>query len=438
MNLVNVQSNFVDILLNKKSSTNCEEENDSSCEFWVSERNIEKLEDITQISKIKVLEDGTCTAEGTDYEKQLISFKELNEGTGTGFIFKSNGVSYNICTPTKNYDFKAERDTNDGNRKTNVTSFDIFEDEWVIFGTEDGMVYLYSLVNNTCIKSFRINDMEVLECKFFPKGNGTVIVTVSFDYIIRIWNLEEEISDTQREVRKFTGHTRMITDLKFVGAVGRNFITSSKDGCVKLWECGSGSNLRTFNRIHKNAVNCTTIIDYSVEDGSRDEREITQHQLDFETEGKFVVFGDKSGSVSVYDLFNSYFVKEFKYQQTIQNETEEVVSLCSLNSEDHGLVIIAAFSKGTLRIIEYLTGNIIKELVINKGIPLNCVKAASNDSIIISSNNDTLIQLNINNYKIERYFASYGDYNTVLDCVCNDKKLYVVDNYDRKLVQFQL
>jgi proteasomal ATPase-associated factor 1 len=68
--------------------------------------------------------------------------------------------------------------------------------------------------------------------KWFP--SGSVVLTAAMDATIRIFSAENGINP-----RTLKGHKRAVTSLDILG-VGKNVVSGSKDGSIKLWDVSKG------------------------------------------------------------------------------------------------------------------------------------------------------------------------------------------------------
>ena len=66
-------------------------------------------------------------------------------------------------------------------------------------------------------------------------------LTASSDLSIRIWASKDGVNP-----RTLLGHSRAVTSLYIVG-VGKEVLSSSKDGTIRLWEVGSSKQLKRWN-----------------------------------------------------------------------------------------------------------------------------------------------------------------------------------------------
>ncbi|OWZ71250.1 hypothetical protein AYX14_03351 [Cryptococcus neoformans] len=76
---------------------------------------------------------------------------------------------------------------------------------------------------------------DIRAVKWFPSGE--VVLTASADLTIRVFGMNGV------NPRTFKGHSRAITSLVILG-VGKTFLSAAKDGTIRLWDVGSGQQLK--------------------------------------------------------------------------------------------------------------------------------------------------------------------------------------------------
>ena len=97
-------------------------------------------------------------------------------------------------------------------------------------------------------------------------------------------------------------HSRRITGLHVVGR-GRNIISSSKDGTVKLWDCGTAACIGEL--YNGSAVNGCAVIDADTGGGGTGgtvTAAAAMHEAEVGTEGKLLLLALDNGAVSVVDV----------------------------------------------------------------------------------------------------------------------------------------
>ncbi|WWC69689.1 uncharacterized protein I206_103632 [Kwoniella pini CBS 10737] len=109
----------------------------------------------------------------------------------------------------------------------------------IVIGGQDGYCTILSTTLNSSEKQVQLKGHvgDVLDVKWFPSGE--VILTCSSDLSIRIYG-KEGINP-----RTLKGHTKTITSTYIIG-IGKEIITSSKDGNIKLWDISKGKEIKNW------------------------------------------------------------------------------------------------------------------------------------------------------------------------------------------------
>jgi len=72
------------------------------------------------------------------------------------------------------------------------------------------------------------------------KSDGKFLASAGADNAIKVWDFEKG-----EQARTINGHTKQVTRLLFVGKTPQ-FVTTSGDMQVKMWNVDNGGNTRTF------------------------------------------------------------------------------------------------------------------------------------------------------------------------------------------------
>jgi hypothetical protein len=86
-------------------------------------------------------------------------------------------------------------------------------------------------------------------------GAIQVILTASSDLSIRIFGAKDGINP-----RILRGHTRAITCLHILG-IGKQVLSGSKDGTVRLWDVGSGKEVGKWDMEGRKGVEGMVVVD---------------------------------------------------------------------------------------------------------------------------------------------------------------------------------
>ena len=101
-----------------------------------------------------------------------------------------------------------------------------------------------------------MGDVDI--ARFFPSGE--VLLSAALDRTLRVW-----VAQSGQCATVMTGHQQRMTGLELIDR-GRQFITSSLDGTVRLWDCGRGKAIAEFalttatNRTTTAAVNAALVL----------------------------------------------------------------------------------------------------------------------------------------------------------------------------------
>ena len=96
-----------------------------------------------------------------------------------------------------------------------------------------------------------VGDVDI--ATFFPSGQ--VVLTAALDLTLRVWPIA-----TQQCALTLVGHSQRITSVDMIDR-GRQFVSSSRDGTVRLWDCSAGKSVAVYgsqtgtNRTVEGAVN---------------------------------------------------------------------------------------------------------------------------------------------------------------------------------------
>ncbi|RXK38495.1 hypothetical protein M231_04261 [Tremella mesenterica] len=120
----------------------------------------------------------------------------------------------------------------------------------VVVGGSDGYAAIIPHEGEPVLLEGHVGD--VLVVKWFPSGK--VILTASSDLSLRIY------SDTGLNPRILRGHTRAITSLHIL-SVGREVLSASKDGTIRLWHVGESQQVRRWDTQPRTAIEGIVVID---------------------------------------------------------------------------------------------------------------------------------------------------------------------------------
>lgn len=211
-----------------------------------------------------------------------------------------------------------------------------FPDGYVL-GDQSGSIHIYDShwQSKTVLDNAHKDEVTSLKC--FP--SGSVLLSASDDMQIKLWSLLDGSNP-----RTFIGHTAGVTDTVLLGR-GRNFVSSGRDGTIRLWECGSGKNIYTMTRKEDpyDPINSIVLFDSEVQDGEEDGKpRLEGHELEFETNGKQVIAGHESGVITLHDIYSKK--EQLQLPNEFMSSCNTIVNNISLSSS----YLFAGYENGTV------------------------------------------------------------------------------------------
>ncbi|EIW58621.1 WD40 repeat-like protein [Trametes versicolor FP-101664 SS1] len=193
-------------------------------------------------------------------------------------------------------------------KQSQITAFDVAPDgSQFATGYHDGSVYIRSTTSSTAPPTaFSKSHLStVTSIRFFPSSR--VILSAGADFSLSILSADPPESSSYTTVkatpaRTLRGHTRAITSTAII-ARGRNVLSGSKDGTVRLWDIPSSSQIRT---LAAGSSHFVPVLAISSGERWRDAAlESTADDVDsreVETSDKVVFCGLQDGSFELFDL----------------------------------------------------------------------------------------------------------------------------------------
>ncbi|THH27144.1 hypothetical protein EUX98_g7041 [Antrodiella citrinella] len=154
--------------------------------------------------------------------------------------------------PTKSYADPLPLNASGQRRK--IAAFDVAPDgSQFAAGYDDGLVYIVPTAssNPSVCTTSKAHLNSVTSLRFFPSSRA--LLTAGVDFSLSILSAEVPSPSPNSSgptasridpVRTFKGHSRAVTSGAIISR-GRNVLSSSKDGTVRLWDVPSGTQIRS-------------------------------------------------------------------------------------------------------------------------------------------------------------------------------------------------
>ncbi|KDQ18802.1 hypothetical protein BOTBODRAFT_476482 [Botryobasidium botryosum FD-172 SS1] len=145
---------------------------------------------------------------------------------------------------------------------TAITAFDVSPDCTLLAtGHSAGTLTLSSAVVSSNIppRKSKPHLSTILSLRFFPSSR--VLLSASADFSLAVISADlESTLEPLSVVRMLKGHSKGVTGSEIVER-GRNVLSCSRDGTVKLWDVGGGQTIRTMGVDKYSAINGISIGD---------------------------------------------------------------------------------------------------------------------------------------------------------------------------------
>lgn len=175
-----------------------------------------------------------------DLESQVSSLKhELDAGPGSLSRQKSDPTSWLPHSPAK-YTLSGHR---------GVVNSVAFHPKFSILAScsEDGTIKIWDWELGDLEKTLKAHTKEVLDVDFSP----SYLASCSSDLTIKLWDPSSDYDNT----KILTGHDHTISSVRFVGELGAQLVSASRDKSIRVWEVKTGYCIKTIMG-HADWVKC--------------------------------------------------------------------------------------------------------------------------------------------------------------------------------------
>ncbi|ODQ79121.1 hypothetical protein BABINDRAFT_162183 [Babjeviella inositovora NRRL Y-12698] len=304
MKHITIQSTFTNVISDVRNGS-------ADDSFWVT------LDDTNEEHTVMVAKDPKSGA--IVFTSHTAGFEQISD-----HIFKVTvgGSTYRLQTP-------AQAPTCGPSTPCELTALDVAPN---VYATGDVRGCL-TLNTQPPITVPGAHHADITDMRFFPSGQ--VLLSVGADLCARVWALDGT------SPRTLVGHTARITACAMIGR-GRNVLTGSRDGSIRLWECGSGGMVHEFRRIRDLADPVTSIV-VVADPAVTPETPLSSQE--FEVLGKYVFGGYESGIIQQYSVADRSMGVSF-----LSVDHSAVTCLAGSTTYSEQYVLFAGYENGMVRV----------------------------------------------------------------------------------------
>ena len=237
-----------------------------------------------------------------------------------------------------------------------IRSRDLSSSGYMRIETGDAIRDTIPVQASPTLKGFKNNRRGHTDCvnsvAFSPDGKQ--IVSSSDDGTIKLWN-----AGTGRLIRTFRRHTDWVSSVAF-SPDGKRIVSGSHDETIKLWDVGTGGLIRTF-RGHMNVVNSVA----------------------FSPDGTQIVSGSYDGTIKLWDVGTGGLIRTF---------LEHTRGVYSVAFSPDGKQIVSGSWDETVRLWDTGTGGLIRTFLGHTRW-VKSVAFSPSGRYIVSSSQDSTVRL---------------------------------------------
>ena len=228
--------------------------------------------------------------------------------------------------------------------------------------------------------------------------DGKQLISSSEVGTIKLWDI-----DTGREIRTFLGHTHSANSIS-LSSDGKQIISGSADKTVKLWDIDIGLEIKTFSA-HTGSVNSVC----------------------FSPDGKFIISGSDDKTVKLWDIDTGLETKAFSGHTHAVN---------SISINPNGKHIISCFA-GTIKLWDIDTGQEIKTFSNHASLVISVGFSPDGKQIISGSADKTVKLWDIDTDQEIKTFSGHTSSVWAVNFSPNGKQL-INGSYDRTITLWDI
>ena len=223
--------------------------------------------------------------------------------------FNKSTLTVSVKNSNQNYKIVAPDTTFNSIHQKSISSLDVSSGGLGISAGNDG-IFVWESENGLIRRKLEIGHLgDINSVRLFP--SGVVALTSGTDMRLKISSAEDGSNPVT-----LSGHTAAITNTAIIER-GRNVLSVSKDGSIRLWNCGLQKTIEPNIEIN----DCINDVDIT-ETGlncilNNDEEMESDENEEIGTRGKILVVGTENGSVNLVDLKGRQIITSKKFSAAV-------------------------------------------------------------------------------------------------------------------------
>lgn len=191
-----------------------------------------------------------------------------------------------------------------------------------------------------------ISGTSITSLRYFPSSR--VLLSGGADFALHVLDADPALEQTSSltPVRSLKGHIRAVTDTAIV-ARGRNVLSSAKDGTMRLWDVGSGSQIRVMGAQKYAGINALSLGETPA--GWSSTLDVPQPDTrEVETADKLIFVGLQDGHFECFDLA----AKASAFHSSSSQDYKTNGALTAISFSSNARLVATGSTKGVVAVFD--------------------------------------------------------------------------------------
>ncbi len=244
--------------------------------------------------------------------------------------------------------------------------------KYVVTASTDNSARIWDATTGLIVRVLTGHTGAVYSAAF--NSDGRQIITASGDHSARIWD-----AGTGQEVLQISGHTNEVNSAAF-SPDGTQIVTAGADGTARLWDVKSGQEVRQLTQpsgcvAMVNSYPCRFLTAAYSPNGKLIAASVEDEDIDI---------SNGHGWVGIWDARSGHIVRQLSGHSGL---------VFSVVYSSDGKLVATASDDGTIRIWDVSSGQEMRRLVIDHGVPMWSAAFSPDSRQIITAGNDEIARI---------------------------------------------